>query len=170
MTQIEATVADGKVVLFHYTLRNPEGEVLDSSDGGDPLPYLHGAHNIVPGLERQLTGLKVGAKVQAIVPPEEGYGPAVPPMDPVPLTELPPGIAPGVQLLGETDDGQRFPIFVLEVNETHAVLTQGHPLGGVTLHFDVEIAGIRDATAEEVAHGHPHGPDGLGGHDHGHDH
>ena len=163
-----STVEDGKVVLFHYTLSNPEGEVIDSSRGHGPLPYLHGAQNIVPGLERQLAGKAVGDKVQAVVPPEEGYGPAQPPMPPVALSELPPEIETGMQLLAEMPDGRRVPIFVLEVREEDAILTQAHPLAGVTLHFDVEITAIRDATADEQAHGHPHGPDGTGGHHHDH--
>jgi len=171
MSQAQPTVEDGKVVLFHYTLTNDAGEVLDSSRGGSgPLPYLHGAHNIVPGLEKQLGGLAVGATLQAVVPPEEGYGPAQPPMPPVPLAELPPEIEAGMQLLAEMPDGRRVPIFVLEVRAEDAVLTQAHPLAGVTLHFDVEISGIRDATAEEMQHGHPHGPDGTGGHHHDHGH
>lgn len=165
-----ATIEDDKVVLFHYTLTNDQGEVLDSSDGGEPLPYLHGHHNIVPGLERQLAGKAVGDTLTAVVPPAEGYGELQPAMPPVPKGELPADIAEGMQLLAELPDGRRVPLWVEAVGETEVTLTRNHPLAGVTLTFAVEIMGLRDALPVELEHGHPHGPDGLGGHDHSHGH
>ena len=164
------SIQEGHVVLFHYTLSNSEGEVLDSSRDGGTMPYLHGYGNIVPGLERQMTGRSPGDRFDAIVPPEEGYGLPSDPLPPIPLDELPPGIETGMSLMAETEDGQHVPIFVLEVRDTDALLTPSHPLAGETLHFDIEIMSLRASTEEELEHGHPHGPDGMGGHDHSHDH
>lgn len=158
------TVTAGKVVSIHYTLTDPSGEVIDSSAGGEPLSYLHGAENIVPGLERQLEGKVVGDKFEAVVPPSEGYGERQGPgPQPIPLQQLPPQVAAGMQLMGQTQDGQRFPVWVVGLTETHALVDQEHPLAGVTLHFAVEVTRVRDASSEEMQHGHPHGP---GGHHH----
>jgi len=159
-----STIADGSVVLFHYTLTNDEGEVMDSSrDRGEPLPYLHGAHNIVPGLERELTGKTVGDKLKVKVAPEDGYGPhnGMEPQ-PVPRGELPPEVPlqPGVQIMAQGPDGQAFPLWIQRVDEQYVYLDNNHPMAGKTLHFDIEIAGVREATEEERSHGHPLGPDG----------
>lgn len=163
-----ATVTDGNVVLFHYTLTDDDGNVLDTSrERGEPLPYLHGAHNIVPGLEKQMTGKAVGDAFKADVAPEEGYG-VHNGLDPqaVPRGEFPPEVPlqAGVQLMAQGPDGRAMPIWIQSVTDEHVFIDMNHPLAGKTLHFDVEITGIRDATEEEKAHGHPHGPDGNAGH------
>ncbi|MCB9672520.1 MAG: peptidylprolyl isomerase [Alphaproteobacteria bacterium] len=158
-----STIADGHVVTFHYTLTDDAGQVLDSSRGGEPLPYLHGAGNIVPGLESQMAGKAVGAKFKADVAPADGYGehdgndP-----QPVPKGEFPPDIPlqAGVQLMAQTPDGHAMPIWIADVDDQHVFIDMNHPLAGQTLHFDIEITAIRAATDEEKAHGHPHGPDG----------
>ncbi len=168
MTATDSVVADGLVVSIHYTLKAPDGTLLDSSEGSDPLLYLHGAENIVPGLEKQLTGKAVGDKVVAVVPAAEGYGERTgPEPQKVPRTELPADadLIPGMQIIAESGDGQAFPLWIVEADDEHFTVDHNHPLAGVTLHFDVEIAAIRAATDEEKAHGHPHGPDG---HDHHH--
>ena len=160
------TVVAGKVVKMHYTLTNAEGEVLDSSQGRDPLAYLHGASNIVPGLERQLSGLAVGDHVDAIVQPEEGYGVRNPDATHVlPKSAFPPDfpIAVGTPLALEGGNGQVLHCFIVAVREDAVMVDANHPLAGVTLHFAVDIVEIRDASDEEKAHGHPHGP---GGHHH----
>jgi len=157
-----STAADGHVVTIHYTLTASTGEVLDTSRDGDPFAYLHGAENIVPGLERQLAGKSVGDKLQAVVPPAEGYGEK----DPagvlnIQRSQLPADapIEPGLQLvMQEHENAPPQPIWVTAVDGDAVVLDRNHPLAGVTLHFDVEVMEIRDATAEERAHGHPHGP------------
>lgn len=167
------TVTAGKVVLMHYTLRNPEGDVLDSSAGREPMAYLHGASNIVPGLERQLDGQSVGATVQAVVPPEEAYGVRnekammVLPRNAFPA-EMP--LEPGTPFAMHDPNNPNRTVhaFVVAVKEEQVMVDANHPLAGVTLHFEVNIVSLRDATAEEKAHGHPHGPDGTGGHDHNH--
>lgn len=164
----DALIADGKVVQFHYTLTDPDGQVIDSSDGGEPLAYLHGAQNIVPGLERQLTGRTVGDKLDAVVPPGEGYGERDPeglrmaPRDAFP-EDL--DIQPGMNFLLQGEDGSHAPVWVVDLRPEGIVLDTNHPLAGVELHFAVEISSIRDASAEEQAHGHPHMP----GHHHHHD-
>ncbi len=162
MSQIEA----GKVVHFHYTLTTGDGEVLDSSDGRDPMPYLHGAGNIVPGLERQLAGLEVDATLDAVVAPSEGYGErTAPEPQGVERSAFPEG-APlhiGTQFMAQTPEGQTIPLWIDRVEADTVYVDHNHPLAGVTLHFAVKIAEIRDASDQERAHGHPHGP---GGHDH----
>lgn len=157
-------ISADKVVYFHYTLRDDAGKVLDSSDGNDPLPYLHGHQNIVPGLESELEGLSVGDKKNVTVAPEQGYGErrddAV---QTVPVTELPDEIPRevGLQIFAEGPDGQHFPLWITAVSEETVTLDGNHPLAGQTLHFDVEITEVRAAEAEELAHGHVHGPGGA---------
>ncbi len=162
---MSATIEDDKIVLFHYTLTNDAGEVLDTSEGRAALPYLHGHHNIVPGLERQLAGRSVGDTLTAVVPPAEGYGELQPPVPPVPKAELPGGVEVGMQLLAEMPDGRRVPLWVEEILEEEIVLTRNHPLAGMTLHFAVEVVAIRDALAEELEQGHPSAPQGPAGND-----
>jgi FKBP-type peptidyl-prolyl cis-trans isomerase SlyD len=163
-------IATDSVVSVDYTLRNPEGELLDESSADDPLVYLHGHGVIVPGLERSLEGHAVGDVVKAVVPPLEGYGlkKGAPPMH-VPRKELPPGFAPevGMTLSAQDPDGEEVLFTVVETTPTEVVMSSEHPLAGVTLCFEVTIRDVRAATAEEVAHGHPH--DG-GHHHHDHDH
>jgi FKBP-type peptidyl-prolyl cis-trans isomerase SlyD len=151
------------VVSFHYTLTGEDGQVIDSSMGGEPLPYLHGHGNIVPGLERQLLGLAIGAKLNAVVPPSEGYGERDD--DRVPV--VPRGAFPddieletGMQFMAQDQLGRVMPLWVTGVDGDEITVDANHPLAGETLHFEVEIVGMRDATAEELAHGHPHGPEG----------
>ena len=162
-------IAADKVVLFKYTLTNPEGEVLDAS-GDDALPYLHGHQNIVPGLERQLEGKKVGDKLVAVVPPEEGYGmPSGMPNQKVPREAFPPDapLQPGMgPFFADAGGGQLVQIFIAAVADDHVDITTDHPLAGVTLTFDVEITRVREALPVEIEHGHPHGADGTEGHHH----
>jgi FKBP-type peptidyl-prolyl cis-trans isomerase SlyD len=159
-----SAIADGKVVTFHYTLKNDAGETLDSSSGGDPMPYLHGAQNIVPGLERQMAGKAAGEKFRATVPPEEGYGVREGDAQEVPRNAFPPDLelAAGMQFLATDETGEQVPVWIAKVTGDKVWVDQNHPLSDVTLHFDVEVVSVRDATAEEVAHGHPH----LPGHHH----
>lgn len=160
------TIADGKVVQIHYTLTDGEGQQIDTSRGRDPLAYLHGAENIVPGLESQLTGRSVGDALTAVVEPADGYGVRDPAAVQVVSRDAFPAdaqIAPGVQFFLENQAGQVMPVWVAKVEASEVTLDTNHPLAGVQLHFEVEVVGIRAASAEEVAHGHPHGP---GGHHH----
>jgi FKBP-type peptidyl-prolyl cis-trans isomerase SlyD len=153
-------ITAGKVAFFHYTLRDADGREIDSSRGGQPLPYLHGGGNIVPGLERQLEGRAVGERLQAVVPPEEGYGVRQARPMPVPRDQLPGDVEVrvGMQLMGQDEEGRQFPLWVAKVEPEVVWMDLDHPLAGVTLHFDVEIVSVRDGSAEEIAHGHPHLP------------
>ena len=160
-------IGPGVIAQFHYTLTNDAGEVLDSSSGRDPLPYLHGAGNIVPGLERQMDGKRQGDQFRAVVEPAEGYGERSDrPLEPVPLDAFPDGIVPqpGMQFLVEGPDGQPMPIWVARVTPAAAFIDFNHPLAGVRLNFDVEVVRLRMASDAEIEHGHPHGPGGAHGH------
>lgn len=159
-------ISADKVVLINYTLTDDAGEILDSSEGQEPLPYLHGHGNIVPGLEAGLEGLKVGDKKQVTVAPEDGYGePSDDAIHKVPQSEFPAEIPRevGLQIFAEGPGGQNFPLWIKEVDDEFITVDGNHPLAGTTLHFDVEVVEVRDASEEELAHGHVHGP---GGHEH----
>jgi FKBP-type peptidyl-prolyl cis-trans isomerase SlyD len=151
---------EGKcVVSMHYTLTNDQGETLDSSQGRDPLKYLHGASNIVPGLEKALEGKAAGDNVKVTVQPEEGYGPVNPQMvQTVPRSAFQgaPEIKPGMQFQAQGPQGQVQLITVTEVSGEEITIDGNHPLAGEVLHFDVTIAEVRAATDEEIAHGHAH--------------
>lgn len=167
----EETVAADKVVSIDYVLTNPEGEELDRSADGTPLSYLHGAHNIVPGLEEALAGKRVGDSLQVEVPPEKGYGvrQKVKPQR-VMRSKFPADatVEKGSRFLMQGADGRPIPIWVTKVQGREVHVTPQHPLAGVTLCFDVTVRDIRDATEEEKAHGHAHGPGGHGHGGHGH--
>ena len=158
-------VGDGKVVLIHCTLRDAQGAVLGSSDGGDPIAYLHGDGGIVPGLEDALTGKSVGDRIDVVVAPEKGYGPRderlvqLLPRDRFPGAG---GLAPGQQFHADGPHGGRL-LTVTRVEKDLVVVDANHPLAGKSLHFSVEVTEVRKATREEVTHGHVHGP---GGHKH----
>lgn len=148
------------VVTLHYTLKNDAGKVIDSSRGGEPLEYLHGVGEIVPGLERALAGKKVGEKVQVVVPPEDGYGPRDPNgKQEFPREDFPEDltIEPGMQLIVEDEDGEEVPCWVLAADARVVTLDLNHPLAGERLHFDVEVVALREASEEELEHGHAHG-------------
>lgn len=158
------TIENGKVVLIQYTLKNDEGEVLDQSAPGQPLAYLHGHSNIVPGLENALAGHTTGDSLEVAVPPEQGYGERVGPgPQAVPKKELGPeadSLRAGMPLRMRGEDGQIVVLWVTEAKGARVWLDINHPLAGQTLHFSIEVGEIRDATADEVSHGHAHGPGG----------
>ncbi len=157
--------SQARVVSIHYTLTNDQGDVLDSSIGSDPLNYLEGAQNIIPGLENALKPLAQGDKTKVSVEPGEAYGEHSPELvQEVPLEAFQgvEKVEAGMQFHAQTESGPRV-IVVKEVSEGTATIDANHPLAGQTLHFEVEIIEIRDATSEELEHGHVHGP---GGHHH----
>ena len=158
-------ITANKVVSLAYTLRDDDGEVIDESEKGSPLLYLHGAQNIVPGLEEQLEGVAEGESIKATVSPEKGYGPRVGTAREVPRTFFPADaeLTAGMQVLAHDDSGRQLPVFITGITEDTITVDPNHPLAGETLHFEVTVESLRDATEEEVAHGHPHG---AGGHHH----
>jgi FKBP-type peptidyl-prolyl cis-trans isomerase SlyD len=152
-----------KVVTLEYTLRNRQGEILDSSDGSEPLAYLHGAHQIVPGLERALEGLAVGDERDVVVSAEDGYGPSDPDgIFAVPRSAFPAGMSlrVGDSFMGEDQEGHGVPVRLVEVHDDRVVVDANHPLAGQELHFHVAVRGVREATVEELAdvdrEGRPH--------------
>ena len=165
----ENSIADGKVGVFHYTLHNGGGELLDSSAGRQPMPYLHGSKNIIPGLEKALEGKVAGDKVQVVIAPADGYG-EHDGRDPqrVKRNQLPVGqdYQPGMPMRAEMGEGEYVQLWVTEVKGAWVWLTANHPLAGVELHFDVDIVGVRTALQVELDHGHPHSIDGTQGHHH----
>jgi FKBP-type peptidyl-prolyl cis-trans isomerase SlyD len=160
----EQLVAEGLVVTLHYTLRGDDGEILDASTPDDPMAYLHGAENIVPGLEKALLGKTVGYKGKITVSAAEGYGERDEGDEPnvIPRKAFPPEmeIEPGMTFMAEGPNDEHAPIWVIAVDGDKVIVDSQHPLAGKTLHFEVEVLGIRSASAEELEHGHPHGPDG----------
>ena len=152
-------VEDKLVVSIHYKLTDGSGNEIDSSSGGEPLAYLHGADNIVPGLERELTGKSVGDRVQVTVAPEDGYGPFQEELVQRLEREVFQGvdeIEPGMQFEAESPDGHPQVVTVKAVSDDEVTVDANHPLAGVTLNFDVTVESIREATEEELAHGHAH--------------
>jgi FKBP-type peptidyl-prolyl cis-trans isomerase SlyD len=157
------TITDDCVVKIDYTLKDNQGQVLDSSAGKKPLAYLHGKGNIIPGLEKELTGMKVGDTTAVVIEPSEGYGErSEDKVTSVARTQLAqiPDLKEGVQLQAQTEQGVQI-LTVKEIKEDTVVLDANHPLAGETLNFDVEVVEVRKATDEEMAHGHVHGPDGV---------
>lgn len=160
----DGVIADEKVVSIAFVLRDDAGTELDRSEEDKPLRYLHGKRNIVPGLEKALVGKSVGDKVDAVVPPEEGYGK---PLKEKPIqvrrSELPTEgkLERGMQFFMQDGQGRPIPVWVKKIQGPSVVVTRNHPLAGKNLRFEVEVLEIRDATAEELEHGHVHGPGGV---------
>ncbi len=154
-----------RVVLIHYTLKDDQGEVLDSSAGGEPLAYIQGHGNLVPGLEKALEGKADGATLAVSVAPADGYGirnEALIQRVPKRALQGAGEIKKGLQFQARTEDGMRV-FTVTAVIGDMVTLDGNHPLADQTLHFDVEVVQVREATAEELEHGHVHG---VGGHHH----
>ncbi|KAB8172192.1 peptidylprolyl isomerase [Lysobacter maris] len=155
-------IADRRVASFHYTLTDDAGQVIDSSSGRDPLSYLHGAGNIVAGLEKALAGKQAGDKLKVDVAPEEGYGvrhDGLVQQVPREAFQGIDNVQPGMQFQAQTGNGPLL-VTVTEVGEGTITVDGNHPLAGKTLHFDVEITEVREATEDEQQHGHTHGAGG----------
>jgi FKBP-type peptidyl-prolyl cis-trans isomerase SlyD len=156
----ETTVQDGQIVSMEYTLK-VDGVVADSSEGGEPLEYLHGAGNIIPGLERELTGMAVGDSKDVKVSAAEGYGE----QDESAFMDVPrdqfPGEIPmkvGTELQVQNQAGQPMFARIENVDDRNVRLNFNHPLAGKDLHFNIKVIGLRAATPEEKEHGHVHSP------------
>ncbi|MBE9399625.1 peptidylprolyl isomerase [Pontibacterium sp. N1Y112] len=158
-------IADKTVVQINYTLKNDSGEVLDSSEGQEPLAFLCGAQNIIPGLENALLGKQVGDKLDVRVEPSEGYGEVHEEM----IQKVPKEnfegvdtVEVGMQFMAQAPWGEQ-PVTVIKVEEDGVTLDGNHPMAGQILNFSVEVVEVREASEEEVEHGHAHG---AGGHHH----
>jgi FKBP-type peptidyl-prolyl cis-trans isomerase SlyD len=154
------SITQDQVVSIHYTLTDDDGEVIDRSAAGEPLAYLHGHGNLIPGLERELTGKSAGDKLQVKIAPADAYGEYDQALvERVPRRALKgvPNVRVGLRLQAQTPAGPRA-VTITQVTGDMVTLDGNHPLAGKHLNFAVEVAEVRAATAEELAHGHVHGP------------
>ncbi len=155
------TIQKDKVVTMHYHLTNTDdGQVLDSSQGSDPLTYLHGSGTIIPGLEEALSGLDVGATKKVQVEPADAYGEFDEEMvQNLPRTDFDgiENLEVGMRLQAQDQDGNEFVVHIASIEEDEVMIDGNHPLAGIPLTFEIEIVALRDATAEELEHGHAHG-------------
>ena len=154
-----------KVVQIHYELKNKEGQIMDSSQGRDPLAYIQGIGALIPGLEKELEGKEKGDKLIAVIPPEEAYGVH----EERKVMEVPRSgfegdeeLTVGLKIQVQFSHGMEVAT-ITDIKEETVTIDLNHELAGETLYFDVEVMEVRDAEAEEIAHGHVHGP---GGHHH----
>jgi FKBP-type peptidyl-prolyl cis-trans isomerase SlyD len=157
-------IADDVVVSLAYKL-TVDGEVLDEAGENDAIQFIHGRANIINGLDSQLASMKVGDQKSVVVPPESGYGPVDKnAIDEIPLTEFPEGVTPEIDMELEIKDKEGNEMFgkVLSIDGDKVTMDFNHPLAGKELHFDVTVIDLRNATTEELAHGHVHS--------HGHHH
>ncbi|HAN78114.1 MAG TPA: peptidylprolyl isomerase [Bacteroidales bacterium] len=169
------TITKDKVVSVSYQLRATDGELIESVDTSRPFMFLYGVGNMIPKFEENLAGMKEGSKFDFVIVANEAYGP----VNDDAIVELPTDIfkVDGVidedlLIIGNTvpmqdPQGHKFNGIVKALGENSVTMDFNHPLAGVDLHFTGEVFGIREATEEELSHGHIHG---AGGHDHGHDH
>jgi FKBP-type peptidyl-prolyl cis-trans isomerase SlyD len=150
-------ITNESVVEINYTLFNNDGEVLDTSKDKGALAYIQGKQNIIPGLEKQLDGKKVGESLKLTISPEEAYGPRHESLvQAVPKTQFGENasqVQVGMQFEVEAEGGQMMVVTAIEISEDEVVLDGNHPLAGETLNFDVEVLSVRQATEEELKEG-----------------
>lgn len=158
MGKEEHVVADDKVVALNYTL-TVDDQVVDSSEGHEPIEFIQGQGQIIAGLEEELYGMSVGDEKQVLVEAAKGYG-EVDPSANVAINrddfpqEIP--MEPGVEVTLRNQEGRSFQAWIQEVGEENVLLDYNHPLAGKDLDFMVKVVNVREATAEELAHGHVH--------------
>jgi len=142
----DRVVKDGMMVSMEYTLKSPDGKVLESSKGREPLKYIHGQRMMIPGLEKELTGMKVGGEKHVTVKPEDAYGPInAKAFEEVPKEKLPPeGLKVGAILAAKSPEGQVVPMRVHQIKEKTVVMDMNHPMAGKTLVFDIKIVDIQN--------------------------
>ncbi len=160
-------IAANRVAVIDYTLKDDDGDILDASQNGEFL-YLHGAHNIIPGLEAALEGKQAGDSIDVSIEPRDAYGERDPEriqVVPRDMFQTDEEIQPGMQFHAQSPDGHMMIITVTEVDDDEVTIDGNHEMAGMKLHFSVDVIDVREATAEEIEHGHVHGPD-----EHDHDH
>lgn len=154
------TVADNVVVSMEYILRLKDGQEIDRSEVESPFEYLHGYRNIIPGLEKALEGMSLGDEKEVVISPQEAYGER----DEEKILEFPREVFPPtydlkvgeVVMMQNNQTGESFEAQVVKLDQNTVTLDFNHPLAGETLYFQVKISGLRNATSEEIAHGHAH--------------
>ncbi|WP_373187524.1 peptidylprolyl isomerase [Halopseudomonas sp.] len=157
-------IAANKAVSIEYTLTDDAGEVLDSSAGGEPMVYLQGAGNIIPGLEQELEGKEPGDELKVTVEPENAYGEFSAELVAVLGRNMFEGVdelEPGMQFHASGPDGSTQIVTITAVEGDEVTVDGNHPLAGQRLTFEVKVVDVRDATEDEVAHGHIHGEGGV---------
>jgi FKBP-type peptidyl-prolyl cis-trans isomerase SlyD len=157
------TIQDKKVVSFHYTLTNQDGEKMETTRDKEPMTYLHGAQNIIPGLESAMAGRSVGNEFQVTLEPADAYGEkkeANIQRISSKHFRFPKKLKPG-QIVGLQTRKGPVQVTIVKVGRFNVDVDSNHPLAGQALTFDVEVSAVRDATEEEIAHGHAHGPGGV---------
>ena len=157
------TIQDRKAVSFHYTLTNQDGEQIETTQNREPMTYLHGAYNIIRGLESAMAGRSVGDEFQVTIEPADAYGEK----NEVKFQRIsakhfrfPKKLKPG-QVVGLQSEKGPVQVTIIKVGRFNVDVDTNHPLAGQVLTFDVEVSAVRDATKEEIAHGHVHGPGGV---------
>ncbi|WP_323843917.1 peptidylprolyl isomerase [Microbulbifer magnicolonia] len=152
-------IANHSVVEIHYTLKDADGTVIDSSAGGEPLKFLQGVGNIIPGLEKEMLEKAPGDKFTAVIQPEEAYGLQNPEL----IQTLPSSAFGGVDKLevgmafhAQSNEGHPIQVEIIDIDGDDVTINGNHPLAGVELHFEVEVISVREATPEEIDHGHVH--------------
>lgn len=160
MSDQSLSIQKDRAVAIHYTLKDNEGETLDSSAGQEPLEYLQGHHNLVPGLEKALEGMVSGDKKQVSVAAAEGYGEH----DENLVQDVPRDMFAGIEKIEvgmefqvQSQEGHQHAVEVVKVAEDVITIDGNHTLAGETLNFDIEIVSVREATKDEIEHGHIHG-------------
>jgi FKBP-type peptidyl-prolyl cis-trans isomerase SlyD len=152
-------VQDDAVVTLQYKLRLDDGTLVEESEPDDPLVYLHGHENIIPGLENALTGMKIGDRKSVDVDPEDGYGDYDPAdVGRINRVGLPEEFQPEVGMLIPIldEDGNEAEVLIIEMDDDDITVDFNHPMAGERLHFEVEVTGLREPTPEELDHGHVH--------------
>lgn len=154
-----------KVAIINYTLKDKDSNIMDESNDSS-FSYLHGSKNLIPALEQALEGKQAGDKVNVVVEPENAYGQRDEnKIQRVPRKMFPPEqeLEVGMPFSSATPDGTAINVVITAIEEHEVVIDGNHPLAGMTLHFDIDLVDVRDASDEELEHGHVHGP---GGHQH----
>jgi FKBP-type peptidyl-prolyl cis-trans isomerase SlyD len=156
-------IANNTVVTIHFTVCSSDGTQIDTSRNGEPMVFLQGSHFMIEGLEDELEGKTDGDKFVTDIPPKHAYGERHEELvQAVPKTMFENmEINPGMTFRATTDDGEQS-VMIIDVNDDDVIIDGNHPLSGLTLNFDVEVLEVREATEEEIAHGHPHTEVGCG--------
>lgn len=156
-------ITDNHVVTLHYIVKTADGDEIDSSSNAEPISFIQGSRYMIPGLEEALYGHKEGDKFEVVIAPDKAYGPRQDQL----VQEVPANmfegmdVEVGMSFRATTDDGDQS-VIIVDKTDTTVTVDGNHPLSGMTLSFDVSIEGVRDATEDEIAHGHVHGEGGCG--------
>lgn len=157
------SIGKNKVVTINYTLKDEKGTVIDSTENNPPFSYLSGNHQILPGLEEKIDEMIIGSSKNVVLEPKDAYGEfkddAVQKIN---KKEFPEGtnLEKGMNFVANTPEGQQMPFYIQEIEGEEITIDFNHPLAGQKLEFDVKLVDVRDATSEEITHGHAHGGDG----------